>query len=59
MMATAPESGELELLSRAAPYRQRRLLAGDGLARLVSLAASTLAMPYGNRTATCEREPQE
>lgn len=48
MMATTPEPGEPEFMSRAAPYSQRRLSEDDGLARLVSLAASTLAMPYGN-----------
>ncbi len=29
------------------------------MARLVSLATGTLAMPYENRTAVFEREPQE
>jgi hypothetical protein len=48
MMATAPESVELELPSRAAPYHQRRLSGHDQMARLVSLAAVKLAMSFEN-----------
>ncbi len=37
------------IMPRATPSRQRRFPGCDRTARLVSLAASTLAMPYGNR----------
>jgi hypothetical protein len=52
MMATAPESREPEFMSRAAPYRQRRLLGHDRMGRLVSLAAVKLAMSFENNAPT-------
>ena len=57
MMAATPKPGKPEFM-RLAPSRQRRLLAADRKARLLSLAASTLAMPFGNRATASEREPQ-